>query len=320
MYGAYTAGVLKGWTASGRRPRFDVVTGVSTGSLIAPFAFLGPDYDAVLERGYITIRPGDLYRLRGPTALLWADSLADSEPLRRRVEAQLTPDVVARVGRAYAEGRRLYVGTTNLDTKSLVVWDLTAIAAGNDPRKVELFRDVILASCAIPGLLPPVPITIEVDGHRHSELHVDGGVSASLFLPPTVFGADAKAEAPAAAGPNVYVIVAGKVKPDSRPVERSFVRVSGESLTAVLQARFEGDLLRVFVHARDAGAGFRLTAVPQELPLDSNWMALDGPALRRLFDAGRKFGAGDQAWRTSPPGLGPGDQPPRTGVRFTVTE
>jgi predicted acylesterase/phospholipase RssA len=316
MHGAYTAGVLKGWTASGRRPRFDVVTGVSTGALIAPFAFLGPDHDAVLERGYTTPSPGDLYMMRGPSALLWADALADSTPLRRRVEAQITPDIVNRVGRAYAEGRRLYVGTTNLDTKSLVVWDLTAIAAGNDPRKVELFRDVILASCAIPGLLPPVPITIEVDGRRHSELHVDGGVSASLFLPSSVLAV----EKSSTADPTVYVIVASKVKPDSHPVDRSFVRVSSESLCAVLQARFEGDLLRVYIHARDAGANFRLAAIPQDLPLDSNWMALDQAALRRLFDAGYQFAAGGSAWGTSPPVLGPGDQPPRTGVRFTVTE
>ena len=173
-----------------------MVTGVSTGSLIAPFAFLGPDYDDLLERSYTGVRPGDLYRLRYPTSLLWSDSLADAEPLRRRVEAEITPDVIARVARAHASGRRLYIGTTNLDTKSLVVWDLGAIAAGDDPHKVSLFREVILASCAIPGLLPPVPITVGVNGRPRSELHVDGGVNTSLFLPPSVLGIAAAKRGP----------------------------------------------------------------------------------------------------------------------------
>jgi hypothetical protein len=47
--GSYGAGFLKGWSESGLRPDFDVVTGSSVGSLIAPFAFLGPDYDRDLE-------------------------------------------------------------------------------------------------------------------------------------------------------------------------------------------------------------------------------------------------------------------------------
>jgi predicted acylesterase/phospholipase RssA len=322
MVGAYTAGVLKGWSASGKRPRFDVVTGVSTGALIAPFAFLGPDYDDQLERNYTDARPGELYRLRYPTSLFWSDSLADAEPLRRRVEAEITPELVARVAREHAAGRRLYVGTTNLDTKSLVVWDLGAIAAGDDPHKVSLFREVLLASCAIPGLLPPVPITVGVNGRPRSELHVDGGVNASLFLPPSVLGARRCEEGPAAAtGTTVHVIVAGKLRPDSRPVERRVLRVTGESLSAMLQARLEGDLLKVYVQARHAGAAFRLAGVPDDLPLGANWMALDGPALRRLFDAGYERGAGGKAWQTEPAGLRPEDQPPaRGGVRFVVEE
>jgi predicted acylesterase/phospholipase RssA len=322
MVGAYTVGVLKGWSASGRRPRFDVVTGVSTGALIAPFAFLGPDYDDLLERGYTGVRPGDLYRLRYPTSLLWSDSLADAEPLRRRVEAEITPELVARVAREHASGRRLYVGTTNLDTKSLVVWDLGAIAAGDDPHKVGLIREVLLASCAVPGLLPPVPITVGVNNRPRSELHVDGGVNVSLFLPPSVLGLRRCEDGPAAAtGTTVHAIVAGKLRPEGRPVERRFLRVSGESLAAMLQARLEGDLLKVYVQSRHAGAAFRLTGVPEEVPLDANWMGLDGPALRRLFDAGYEVGAGGTAWRTEPPGLRPEDQPtPRGGVRFVIEE
>jgi len=322
MYGAYPAGVLKGWAASGRRPRFDVVTGISTGALIAPFALLGPEYDATLERGYTSTTAADLYRLRLPPALLWSDSLAKAHPLRQRVRTEITPEILQRIAQAHAEGRRLYVGTTDLDTKRLVVWDLGAIAAGNEPRKLKLFRDVLLASCAIPGLLPPVPIDIEVDGQRRTELHVDGGVSASLFLPPSVLGQGPCDERrPAAVGTNVYVIVAGKLKMESKPVERRFTRVSGESLSTLLQSRTDGDLLRVYTQARRAGAEFGLTAVPDDLAVGSDWMSLDVPALKQVFEAGYQFGSGGGAWRPAPPDLEPRDQSvPRAGVRFTVAQ
>src|SRR5262245_4562815 len=140
MNGAYTAGVLKGWTASGERPTFDVVTGISTGALIAPFALLGSEYDDDLERSYTTLRDNDIFKRRLLVTLPWAESIADSSPLRKRIEAEVTPQLLERVARAYREGRRLYVGTTDLDAKKLVVWDMGAIAAGKEPGKLDLFR------------------------------------------------------------------------------------------------------------------------------------------------------------------------------------
>jgi hypothetical protein len=319
MYGAYPAGVLKGWAASGKRPRFDVVTGVSTGALIAVFAFLGPEYDTILEQGYTSTTARDLFSLRIPPAQLWADSLADAQPLRRRIRSEITQDVLQRVAEAHTEGRRLYVGTTDLDTKRLVVWDMGAIASGSDPRKLKLFRNVLLASCAVPGLLPSVPIDIEVNGQLRTELHVDGGVSASLFLPPSVLGMGKREAGPPVADANLYIIVAGKLRMDRKPVERRLTHVTEESLCVLLQACMEGDLLRLYMLARQAGAVYQLTAVPEQMPLDSNWMALDTAALKRVFAAGYDFAAGGGTWRTAPPDLPPADRPPpRTGVRFVT--
>ena len=82
--------------------------------------------------------------------LLWSDSLADSTPLRKHIEAEITPECLAGVARAHAEGRRLYVGTTDIDAKRLVIWDLGAIAASDDPGKLTLFRRVVLASASVP--------------------------------------------------------------------------------------------------------------------------------------------------------------------------
>ncbi len=318
MKGAFPAGLLQGWTESGTRPQFDVVTGVSVGALIAPFAFLGPEYDAALGRN-ASLQPGDLYSPRPLPALAWADSLADSGPLWRLIEAEITPDLLAKVARAHGEGRRLYVGTTNLDTKRPVVWDLGAIAAGNDPHKLDLFRKVLLASASMPGLLPPVPINVEIDGKHYTELHVDGGISASLFLQPKMLGLDPAGPPPNTLGGNVYVIIAGKLYPDSFPVQRRLFQVSEGSISGLLQAQFEGDLLRVYLLTLYAGAQFSLAAVPQDLGAGANSMALDADLMHRLFDEGRRFGRAQGPWRTVPPGVGPRERPtPRQGVRLTT--
>ena len=140
MYGAYTAGVLKGMTASGKRPTFDVVTGISTGSLIAPFAFLGPEYDDFLEERYTSVRSGDIYRMRGLLAIPWSDSIYDSRPLRQMIAREIDEPLLAKIAAQHARGRRLYVGTTSLDSQRLVVWDMGAIAASGRPLAATVVR------------------------------------------------------------------------------------------------------------------------------------------------------------------------------------
>ncbi|MGH7171628.1 MAG: patatin-like phospholipase family protein [Gemmataceae bacterium] len=318
--GAYSAGVLKGWTESGTRPRFDVVTGVSAGGLIALFAFLGGEYDAALERSYTTIQAGDIYRRRPLAALPWAESLADSEPLRRRIETEVTNEVVAKVAHAYDAGRRLYVGTTNLDTTQSVVWDLGAIAAGNDPGKLELIRKILLASCSVPGFLPPVPIDVAIDGKHYTELHVDGGVSASLFLHPYMLGVG-PATSPAAdcSAGTVSVIVAGKLYPDRVPVRRRLFPVSENSLRGMFQSQMEGDLLRIYLLTLYAGMKFGVTGVPRDFAADTHSMAFDPKLMRHLFEVGRRFGRAGDSWQELPPGIDARErQTARRGVTFST--
>ncbi len=322
MNGAYPAGVLKGWTESGARPQFDVVTGVSAGGLIGLFAFLGQEYDAALERSYTTVQASDIYRRRPLTALPWADSLADSGPLRRRIETEITADVVAKVAQAHRAGRRLYVGTTNLDTTQSVVWDVGAIAAGNDPGKIGLIRKVLLASCSIPGFLPPVPIDVEIDGRRYTELHVDGGVSASLFLHPHMLGVGPDASpAPDGSAGTVSVIVAGKLYPDLIPVRRRLFQVSENSLRGMFQSQMEGDLLRIYLLTLYAGMKFGVTGVPRDFVADTHSMAFDPKLMRQLFEEGRRFGRTGDSWQALPPGIDPRErQAPREGVTFATED
>ena len=313
MNGAFPAGLLKGWSESGTRPRFDVVTGISTGALIAPFAFLGAECDSELERVYTTMNASQIYRLRWLWSLPWADALADSEPLRRRIKKELTAAMLARIADEHRRGRRLYVGTTNLDTLQLVVWDIGAIAAGDDPQKLDLVHEVLLASCSIPGLLPPVPINVVIDGKRYSELHADGNVSASLFVPAEMLESGSESSSPV----NVYVIVAGKLAPERATVARRLWHVSDMSLKGLIQSQMEGDLQRVYLSTRLSGARFHLAAIPQDLATNSDSMSFDQKSMRKIFDAGREFGKVGRPWNEAPPGIDPAEwTAPRGGVEF----
>src|SRR5579859_3093129 len=182
MYGAYTAGVLVGWSTTGTRPKFDCVTGVSTGALIATLAFLGPEHDESLRTFATTVNAGRIYRTRQPISVLWSPSVASPEPLEKLINSVTDMNLLRAVAKGHAEGRRLFVGTTNLDARRLVVWDMGEIATRGDAEALTLFRKILLASCAIPGFFPPVSFDVEVDGKKYTELHVDGGASASLFL------------------------------------------------------------------------------------------------------------------------------------------
>ncbi|WP_010585558.1 patatin-like phospholipase family protein [Schlesneria paludicola] len=322
LNGAFVAGVLNGWSESGNRPRYDMVTGVSTGALIAPFAFLGSDYDGDLKRLYASQRGMKIYRPYSLLALPWSNAFADSEPLRQRIATEVTADMLQKIAHEHRQGRRLYVGTTNLDSQQFVVWDLGAIAAGNDPNKLPLFRNILLASCSVPGLLPPIQINIDVDGKRYTELHADGGVSNSLFLLPQMLGlGDGRSTDPAEKPSTVYVIVAGKLAPDRRPVDGGILRVSDASLRGLMQAQMESDLKRAYVLAQRTGADFRLSAVPQHATINLDSMNGSAQTMRDLFELGRTMGESETLWRHEPPGIAPAEWPvPRSGVRFSQTD
>jgi len=252
--------------------------------------------------------------------LLWLDSLVSSEPLKRQIAAGATPEILQRIAEAHRQGRRLYVGTTNLDTKSLVVWDLGAIAARNTAESRALFQKVLLASCSVPSLLPPVPIDIEVDGKRFTELHVDGSVTACVFLQPTMIGIGPHGEQPSEVHSTaVHVIVAGKLHQTPAPAKRELFSIAGQSMNAMLQAKMEGELVALFMLARYAQADLKLTGIPQNHAMPGNNMSFDQKVMRGLFDEGLRAGREGTAWQSFPPGLEKERfAQPRSDIRFAT--
>ena len=180
--GAFGAGLLCGWTVHGDRPRFKMVTGISTGALIAPFAFLGASYDHVLRHVYTGVTSSDIFRQKSLLTVLWRESVADTAPLARLLELYVDEAMLAEVAAQHKKGRRLIIGTTQLDAQRLVLWDMGAIATSGHPDAIKLFRKVMLASASIPGAFPPQYIKVEAGGGFYDEMHVDGGTTAQVIL------------------------------------------------------------------------------------------------------------------------------------------
>lgn len=307
-FGAYSAGVLVGWSERGVRPEFDVVTGISTGALIAPFAFLGPKYDAQLKRFYTELESKDLYKVR-PLRALFSEAFADTAPMAAQIDRILTPAMMADLADAHRRGRRLYVGTTEEEGKQFVVWDLGAMAARNGPGDRELIMKVLLGSAAPAGFFPAAKIEVNVNGVRYVERHVDGGVSQAVFFRPPYISPDDRSDVAARdlAGTKVYVIVAGKLYADPEVIRPWSLAQAGKSVSTLIYAQTRGDLQRLYTVCLLTGMDYYVSAIPQGFPAPVSSAEFKPAVMGGLFDEGRRVIASPDAWRTLPPGVGPGE-------------
>jgi hypothetical protein len=309
---SFMAGALVGWTQSGTRPTFDVVTGMSGGALVGAFAFLGPKYDSHLRRLFTDFSTSDLLRVRPVRYLLRTGAIGSPEPLERLLEAEVNESFLADLRDAHAQGRRLFIGTTNFDTKRLTVWDLGAIASSGRPETAALVRKIFLASVTWAGMLPPVEFQVEVDGRRCCEHHIDGGATAQAFVRfgPTPGWPNPEEPAPGwLAGSNLYVLAGGKLYATPAPApDRFFGRIlTGVSCLTNSLAR--ADMHRLYALCMSSGMRFHLLAVPQDDPdTRPNLLRLNPAEAQRMFDVGYRLTATGPAWRRTPPGAEPGEE------------
>lgn len=301
--GAFGAGILTAWCD---RPQFQVVTGVSTGALTAPFAFLGPAWDDGLEEVYTRITAKDIAIRRPWTAALFDDALADTAPLFRTISRHLDARMLEEIAGAYRRGRLLLIGTTNLDAGVPVIWNVGAIAASGHPRALDTVRRVLLASSAVPGAFPPVLFEVTVDGRSFQELHVDGGAVAQLFLYPAGLGAERRA-AIAARRPvtpiRAWVIRNARLDPDWRETDRRTLTIAQRALSTLLAASGYFDVQRLWLVAQRDGVEFRLAHIGEDFTTTYD-APFDPIYMRALFAyAQRRMRAGT-VWVSHPPGVG----------------
>jgi hypothetical protein len=269
--GAYGGGVLAGWTQTGTRPEFAVVTGASIGALIAPFAFLGSRYDDEIRRNFTTMTAADIFEDR-----MTRDSLFDHWPLKRQVEERVNAKLLAEIATEHARGRRLFVATTNLDAGRRVIWNMGAIAARGDEKGLKLFRDVLLASCSIPGFFSPVSIEVEANGRQFQEVHGDGTLTAPFFVvPESMLSASTSARPPLS---QIYVIVNSKLGPEFKMPDRNIPGVLGRSIAVALTSALRAEIALLYVGAQRHGIGLRIAHVdpafdhPSRGPFDGKYM------------------------------------------------
>ncbi len=301
--GAFGAGVLFGWTASGKRPEFTIVTGISTGSLIAPFAFLGPPYDEQLKAAYTEISGEDIYVRKGVFAILGSDSAADNSPLRQLVAKYVTDQMVTDIARENNRGRRLLVGTTNLDAERPVVWDIGAIATSGVPDRKRLIQEILVASASIPGVFPPVNIKVMADGKTYDEMHVDGGTANQAFMFPSTFSlkqSDKKIRPGETVNRTLYVLRNGKVTPEYSTVKPRLASIVGKSISTLIKTQGIGDLYRMYANAQRDGIAFKAIWIPQSFTMKEA-KPFDTTYMKALFDLGYDMGLKGIPWESQPP-------------------
>ena len=301
--GAFGAGILNGWTATGTRPQFDIVTGVSTGALAAPFAFLGQDYDYALKAVYTTITKKDIYKTCIVCGLFGGSALAKTKPLLALLQEFVTPEVFAEIAREHRKGRRLWIGTTNLDASRPMMWDIGELANSGHPDALQLFHSIMLASSAIPGFFPPVLFDVEANGDAYDELHVDGGTTTLAFLyPPDIsaqfftdrLGFDVEI--------NLFIILNTPMPVRYEPVEATVASIVDRSLSTVLRYKHIGDALRIYEIARRDGIEFNLAIIPPEFKKRSK-KSFDQEYMNILFEFGYNLARNGYPWLPSPPGM-----------------
>ncbi|WP_407152550.1 patatin-like phospholipase family protein [Bradyrhizobium sp. ORS 86] len=297
--GAYGVGVLNGWTAAGTRPAFSAVSGVSTGGLIAPFAFLGPRYDETLKDVYTSGIAESLLQDPSLMRVLFGSGLFGNTRLRELVARYVGPQVLSEVAQENARGRKLLIVTTDLDTQRSVIWDMGRIASVGTPGALQLFRDVMAASASIPLVFPPIMIDAEGQGRRFQEMHVDGGVTAPvLTLPDALLFQDGKW--PANRRLNIYVLVNKKLEQGFELVSNSTIEVASRSISAITQAQTRSVILSTYDFARRNRLGFHLSYIERDYPSPAS-QGFDTAYMRALYQYGYQKAASGHAWTSTPP-------------------
>ena len=299
--GAFGAGILNGWSKAGTRPKFNIVTGISTGAIIAPFAFLGSDYDWILREIYTQYGTRDIVRFRSMLGSLLGDSAADVSGMKDLIRKYIDAEVMQAIAKEYIGGRSLFIGTTNLDSGRPVTWDIGLIAASGAPHALSLIQNIILASASIPGIFPPVMIEYEANGVRYHEMHVDGGVTRQVFLFPGELRYQQLLKELGLTGKQqLYIVYNGNFVQTREVVKHNIFAISTRSIGTLIKNQGVGDLYRMFLFTQQNNIAYRLTSIPQDFSKQPDEM-FDRDYMHELYDSGFQKGQRPDFWQHYPP-------------------
>jgi hypothetical protein len=300
-HGAFGAGLLSGWSESGQRPTFSIVTGISTGALMSPFAFLGSAYDGRLKALYTemsihTVLSGN------PILGLFGEGLYSTRPLQRIIARQVDQTMLADIADAYRHGRRLFIVTTNLDAQRPVLWNMGAIAVSGRPGALELFRKVILASASVPGLFDPVFIDAEANGHHFKEMQVDGGTSLQVLAIPLRLAAAGQLTQPQRSAGQLYIVINNNLDPLFVVTKPKTLSITARAFNTLVKSDIYDTILGSYLYAGRQGLKFNLAYIPNTFKVRSIEL-IDPNYMTALFEFGRVQGRLGGNWQHLPPRL-----------------
>ena len=304
--GAFGAGLLSGWTKRGDRPEFTLVTGISTGAIIALFAFLGPDYDDALTEIYTTYKTEQLVTRTIFSALTGGTAITDTRGYRALIEKYVDETVIARLSEEHHKGRELLIGTTNLDAARPVVWNIGPIAASGHPDSRRLIHDIIQASSAIPAAFPPVLIPVQAaNGRRYDEMHVDGGATQQVMFFSAGFPmkkVDAKLGV--RFDRSVYIVLNNSLDKPYNPVEPRVLAIAGAAASSLIGGSGSGDIYKIFAIAKRDDIDFNLISIPREFDLEPA-EPFDPVYMKALYELGYEYGLAGDRWLPRPQDFAP---------------
>jgi len=292
---AYGIGLLNGWSKEGFRPVFKIVTGYSSGSIIAVATFSGKDYEDRLAELFLSISTKDVIRQKNIFSILFGNSLYSSTLFAKKIDDLVDEGLMARIAQEHALGRRLYVGTTDLDAQEFVIWDMGALASKGGSDSLKLFRKIILASCSFPATLPPVYFQVEAGGRSYDEMHADGGVIGGIFyIDQLIENLGFRTR--------VYVLNCCYMSPHSRQVEDNLTAITSRLIETHTAAKMAGDTYKLYAFAKEKGWDYNLAYIPEDFMPNQKEM-FDKQEMRRLFKRGYDDAAIGYKWHKAPPGL-----------------
>lgn len=317
--GAYGVGLLNGWSEAGTRPEFKLVTGISTGALIATFAFLGPDYDNQLKESYTQSSDEDIYSKKSMLTAYWRDALFGVEPLKELIAENITQEVLDAVAAEYLKGRILLVGTTQLDAQRLVIWNMGAIAASGKPGALNLFRSVLLASASMPSIFPPVFIPVVANGSTYEEMHVDGGTFTEVMLyneaispilshvedVKKIVGDDEKFQELLDRKRVLYLIKNDQKEPEWSDVEDRIVPIAGRAIGTLIKSHYDADIYRIYVLSERDEISFNLASIPEGTNIKATNGMFDTVYMQKLYNLAFENAKNGYPWSNYPPGFQP---------------
>lgn len=301
--GAYGAGVLNGWKDHGTLPEFDVVTAISTGSIMASFAFLGGEYVDKLDPIFNNLSSDDLYKSSWLSVFNGA-TISDPTPLKKLLEKGINNQFLDKIAAEHKKGRRLYIGSTNLDTGQLVVWDMGAIASSDRDDKVQRYRDIIYASSAVPIIFPPHFFEINIEGEKYYQMHVDGGVYSNVFMIGMfinwVHELQVTEESNKEVKTNLYIVANKKYRERHNyvPVPLRIRSVLNAFINVEMDLLFDRSVSRIYHSAKEKGVNFHMATIPQNSDHIKSTLEFVPSEMREVYKLGYENALTGYSWQT----------------------